>query len=104
MAAQPFLLPHGPSNEILVHASEKRIQPGLVEASVVVDPPLHDFIEHVCKVAQRLVTATVEPPAPQFSTHRFESVVTHRRREVDKMLASPALRQARTKGVPQEVE
>jgi len=100
----PFVFPLGPSNEILVDASKKWIQHRLVEASVIVDPPLHHFVEHVGKVTQSLVTALVDPPAPQLSTHRFDSVVTHRRQEIDKELASLAFREARTKRVPQEIK
>src|SRR5689334_24879135 len=38
VAVQSFVLPLGPSHEILVDATEKRMQPSLVKASVVVDP------------------------------------------------------------------
>src|SRR6266568_1305804 len=104
MGAQSLVLPLGPSDEILVHASEKRIQPGLVEASVIVDPALHDLVEHVCKVTERFVTATIDSPAPQLATHCFKSVVAHRRQEVGKEFASLPFREARTKRVPQEIK
>src|SRR6266851_3693324 len=104
MAAQPFVLPLGPSHEIRVDASEQWSQRGLVEASVVVDPPLHDLVEHVCKVVQRFVTATVESPASQLSTHLLHGLVAHRWEEADKELASLGLRTARTKRVSQEIE
>src|SRR5262249_25517847 len=77
VAAQPVVLPFGPSNEILVDASEKWTQLGLVEASVVIDPPLHDGVHRSRKVVQRLVTPQIESPTPQLSTHCFESVVAH---------------------------
>ena len=54
MAAQPLVLPLGPSHEIRVDASEEWIQPGPVEASVVVDPSLHDFVEEMRKVVNDL--------------------------------------------------
>src|SRR6266851_7927888 len=43
VTAQPLVLPLGPANKVLVDAPEKRTQLGLVEAPVIVDPPLHDF-------------------------------------------------------------
>ena len=39
-AAQPFVFPHGPPHERVVEVAEDRIQHGLVEASVIVDPAL----------------------------------------------------------------
>lgn len=52
MATQPRVLPHGPTNEMLVEASEYGIQHGLVEAPIIVEPPLHVRVEHSCKVRE----------------------------------------------------
>jgi hypothetical protein len=104
MAMQPLVFPPGASHEVLVNAPEEWIQHGLVEASVVVDPTLHHRVEHACKVAQGLVTALTDPPAPQFSTHLLERVATHRWQEVDEVLASLASGETRAKRVPQELE
>jgi hypothetical protein len=80
------------------------MQRGLVEASVVVDPSLYHGVEPLGEVPQRHVAAQIEPPTPQFSTHCLDGVVTHRRQEVGKELASFTFRQTRTKRVPQEIE
>ncbi len=64
MASQPLVFPLGPTHEVCVDASEEWIQPGLVEAPVIVDPSLHNFVEEVCKLVQRLVTTTIDPPTP----------------------------------------
>ena len=80
---QPFVLPHGPTHEVVVDASENRIQHGLVEAPVIVDPPLHDRIDHSCQVRERQVTAPVDPPGANLPFNRLSGVATDRRGEVD---------------------
>src|SRR6266568_4665113 len=74
-----------------------------VEAAVVVDPPLHHDVDHLCKVVQGLVTATIDSPAPQLATHLFDGVATCRRQKVGKP-ATSTYRRSGTKRVPQEVE
>lgn len=56
---QPLMLPHGPPSEVLVETSEEGIQLRLVEAPVLVDPPVHDGVDHPCEVREGLVTAPV---------------------------------------------
>ena len=51
---QPLVFPLGPTHQILVDASEERIQPGLVEAPVVVDPALHDRLMNRARSARVL--------------------------------------------------
>src|SRR5713101_6651216 len=82
--AQSFEFPLGPAHEVRVDALEKRMHLGPVEAAVIVDPPLHDDVHHLCKVVQSLVTATIDSPAPQFSTHFDEGVAAYRRQKVGK--------------------
>src|SRR5713101_7746129 len=101
--AHSFEFPLGPAHQVRVDAPEERMQPGPVEAAVVVDPPLHDDVHHLCKLVQCLVTAAIDSPAPQLSTHRFESVATYRRQKVGKPGTSTHCWTG-TKRVPQEVE
>src|SRR6266568_4767326 len=49
-SAQPFVLPAGPAHQMLVDAPQEGIQHRLVEAAVIVDPPLHNAVEHLCQV------------------------------------------------------
>src|SRR6266566_1977101 len=79
VASQPLVLPPSPTNQVFVERPESRMQLGLVETPVVVDPPLHDHVEHPRKVTQGLVAAFVELPAPDFPPHRLAGLVTHRR-------------------------
>src|SRR6185437_6286284 len=46
VAVQSLVLPCGPTLEVAVDAFEEGIQHGLVEAPVVVDPALHDRVDH----------------------------------------------------------
>src|SRR5207253_9859377 len=78
VASQPLVLASSPTNEVFVERPESRIQLGLVEAPVVVDPPLHDHVEHARKGAQGLVAAFVELPVPDFPPHRLASLVAYR--------------------------
>ena len=47
MASQPLVFQFVPAHKLCVDASEEWIQPGPVEAPVVVDPSLHNFVEEV---------------------------------------------------------
>src|ERR1022692_5074405 len=56
--AQPFVVfPACPPDHVVVEPPQEVEQPGAVEAPIIVDPPLHDAVEHQRKVAERLVTA-----------------------------------------------
>src|SRR6266542_1244227 len=103
-AVQPFVLPRGPSDNVVVNTTEKWIQPGLVEATVIIDPPLHNNIHQLCKVVQRLVRAAIDPPAPQLLTHLREGVAAHGWLEAGKDFASFSHCAASAKRVSQEVE
>src|SRR3954463_12906823 len=61
-AFEPFVLAAGPPHQVLVEPPQEVEQPGLVEAPVVVDPPLHDVVEHAGKVIEGLVTAPGQVP------------------------------------------
>ena len=76
---QPLVFPHGPSNEIVVDVPERRIQPGLVEPSVVVDPAAHDRVEHPCQVREGLVRSIGEAASDGSLPYRLPGVVAHRR-------------------------
>ena len=84
--------------------SEEAEQPGLVEASVVVDPPLHDAVEHAGKVVKGLVTATAQRPRTDLGSHRLHCVRADRGQERHEVLAVPVLGQSRTELIPQERE
>src|SRR6266568_2556934 len=79
VAAQPFIFPFGPSHEVLIDASEKWIQPGLVEAAIVVDPALHRAVDQLCQVPKSRPTAQIEPPPSQLLPSRFHGLVARRR-------------------------
>src|SRR3954447_12682127 len=57
-----------------VEPAEEVEQPGLVEASVVVDPALHRAVEHAGKVVEGLVTAPTPRPRTDVGTHRLHRV------------------------------
>ncbi len=84
--------------------AEGRIQHGLVEPSVVVDPALDHGVEHPRQVGEGLVAALMEPPTADLPSHPHAGFLADRWREVHEMLPEPALRQPGPKRVPEERE
>src|SRR5262249_32840826 len=82
--------------------SEKWIPARSVEASVVVDPTVYSRVDRTCAGPPAPCSAPIDSPDPRFSTHLFQIVVTHRRKEVDEDLAEPVPRAPWTKRAPQE--
>jgi hypothetical protein len=103
--AQPlFVLPADPPHQVVVEPPEEVEQPGLVEAPVVVDPPLHDAVEHPRKVVEGLVTAAGQVPRADLGAHRLDRVRADRGQERHEMLAVPVLGQPRPELIAQERE
>src|SRR6266480_477931 len=101
-SAQPFVLPASPAHQMFVDTPQEGIQHRLVEAAVIVDPALHDAVEHLREVGEGLVTAPGNVPGPHFPAHRLDRVLADRREEVHKVLPPLVLGQPRTECVPQE--
>ena len=72
--------------------------------AVVVNPAPDYGVEHPGQVIQRLVTALLKLPAPNFAPNRFERVAANRRAERDPDSALPPSRQPRPKRIAEEVE
>ena len=104
VAAQAFVFPHGPPHERVVEVAEDRIQHGLVEASVVVDPALELPVEHQRQVREGLVRTTIDAPAAHLAPHPRLRLARYRRGEVQEVLPEPVLRQPRAERVAEKVE
>src|SRR5216683_1331886 len=103
-ALEPFIFPASPPHQVPVEPPEEAEQLGLVEAPVIVDPPLHDAVEHLRKVVQGFVTALGPVPGADLRSHGLDRVLADRREEAHEMLPVLALGQPGTKRVPQERE
>ena len=103
-ALEPFVFPAGPPHQVPVEPAEEVEQPGAVEAPVVVDPPLHDAVEHQRKVAEGLVTALGPVPGADLRSHGLHRVPADRRQERHGMLAVPVFGQPGPELIPQERE
>jgi len=99
VAAEPLELLLRPTIQIIADASENRMQPGLVEVTVVVDPSLHDGVDPPGKVAQREVTAHVEPPASNLPADPLGGGVADRGSKAVEQLAGSAPNGAATERV-----
>ena len=93
-----------PGSVVVRCLSEKWIPARSVEASVVVDPTVYGRVDRTCPGPPAPCSAPFDSPDPRFSTHLFQVVVTHRRKEVDEDLADPVPRAPWTKRAPQEVK
>src|SRR5690242_17622447 len=80
------------------------MQLGLVEAPVVVDPTLHDVVEHPRKVREGLVTAVGQVPGTQHLAHRLDRLLAGRGQEAHEVPPGPADRQPGPERVPEERE
>src|SRR5260370_36859647 len=83
---------------------EKWIQHRLVEEAVIIDPPLHDAVEHVRKVLEGLVTAARDTPGADLPLHADDLALADRRQEAHEVLAIPLPGQPRPEGVSHERE
>ncbi len=105
MAAQPLVLPPRPTDQIFVAWSQGEPQHGRVVAPVIVDPPLHDWIEHPRQVPYGLVATQLQPLVPDLPPDLLAGLVAQRRAEVDEVpVVLLASAEARAKRVPEEIE
>src|SRR5215471_3054690 len=84
--------------------AEDRVQSGLVEPAVVVDPAPQYRIPHAGQIIESLVTTQMEPPPPHRLPHFGRGPIAHRRAEVDEALAPSILRPSGTEGVSEKVK
>ena len=84
--------------------SKDRIQGGLVEPTVVLNPAPQDWIPHACQVVDGFVTAQVDLPASHLLAHPLRRFGANCRCEVDEELAEAVLRPSGAKFVPKEGE
>ena len=104
MSLQPFVFPHGPSDQQAVEVAKDRIQGRLVEAAVVLNPAAKDRIPHVGQVVDGLIATPREVPTSHLLPHPRRCRIAHRRYEADEVLTPSILCPTRAKRVPQEGE
>src|SRR5665213_240148 len=104
MAAQPFVLPHGPAHQVVVDELESLDQLGPVVAAVIADPAPHSRVDLLREVSEVPPAPQVKPPAFDLATQILRGAVGDRREEADELHASLAPRQPRTKRVAEERE
>src|SRR5258708_11744966 len=103
LAAQPIVLLHGSSDQLLVDAQCDEIQLGAVEGSVVADPASDLGVDLPGEVGQVRVTATAEVPGPDLLADRLGRLGAHGRVEAHEQ-ALPAEYRAPPEGVAEEIE
>ena len=102
--AEAFVFPHGPADQKVIEMTEDRVQRGLVEAPVVLNPATEDQIPHARQVVDGLVAPHGQSPAPHLLAHLGHRVHAGRRGEVDEEFAPSILRPPRPKRVSQEIK
>ena len=101
---EPFVFPHGPSDQVRVEMAKHRVQGGLVETPVVLNPAPQDRIPHACQVVMALSTLQGKLPAPHLLSHPRRRLLADRRTEVDEVSTPSILRSTSTERIPQKVE
>jgi hypothetical protein len=104
MTPEPLVFPPGPPDQQDVEMAENRIQRGLVEPAVVLNPAAQDWIPHAREVIDGLVAPRVESPAPHRLPHRRRRRTADAWSEVDEALAPSILRPSSAKRVAQEIK